>query len=240
MTRTIQSTSHMKLRSPFSLVLALLVFAVAGHAADSASDPKTLMTTRGKVLLSDDLKDAELKGWKVAKGKWEIADGALRGAEVADDKHPGVIRHAAAFQNAVIQYEVKLDGAKMTTLSINDAKEHLCRVLINPTGFTVQKDDRDHEGPDKAVVFQRVEMPIKAGEWHTVVVEILGKEMLASIDGQKTGYGEHERIGDAKANLGFTIAGQTVSYRNLRIWEAQPNSEWSTNKSKLAVAPAGK
>lgn len=222
----------MKLRKSSSLLLALLSLT----AVSLAADPATLMTVRGKSILTDDLKEPELKGWKVAKGKWEITDGALHGEEVAADKHAGVTRHAAAFKDAVIQYDFKLDGAKGTTLSINDAKEHLCRVVINPAGFTVQKDDRDHDGPDKAVVFQRVATPIKAGEWHTLVIEILGKEMVATLDGQKTGFGENDRIADPKANLGFTVTGQSVSFRNLRIWEAQPNPEWNGTKSKLAAA----
>ena len=71
-----------------------------------------------------------------------------------------------------------------------------------------------------------------------MVVEILGKEMLATVDGQKTGYGADDRIADPKANIGFTVAGQSTSFRNLRVWEAQPNPEWAANKGKLAAASA--
>ena len=38
-----------------------------------------------------------------------------------------------------------LDGAKAISLSINDAKEHVARVLITPTTLRVQRDDHDHE-----------------------------------------------------------------------------------------------
>ncbi len=218
---------------PLALILAALCSLGFGRAF--AADPQTLMTERGKVLLSDDLKEAS-KDWRAAKGKWEAVDGALRGSEIPEDKHGAVTRHALSFTNAVIQYSFKLDGAKGTTLSINDAKEHLCRVMINPNGFIVQKDDHDHDGPDKAVVFQKIETPIAAGEWHTLVVEILGKEMLASLDGQKVGFGEHEMIAEAKANLGFTVAGQSASFKDLRVWEALPNKDWAANKAKLAAS----
>ena len=126
------------------------------------------------------------------------------------------------------------------TLSINGAKDHACRLVMTPTAFVVQKDDRDHEGPDKAVVFQRVTTPLKAGEWHTLVIEILGKEMLATIDGEKAGYGENDRIADPKANVGLTVTGEAVSFRNVHVWEAQPNPDWAANKSKLAAVPATK
>ena len=206
------------------------------HAADSSADPKTLLAERGKLLLSDDLNTAPAKEWHAAKGKWEAVDGAWHGEELASDNHPGVIRRQLKFQNAIFQYSFKLDGAKQTTLSINDEKEHLCRVLIRPNGFTVQKDDHDHDGPDKAVVFKTITTPIKAGEWHTLVVEILGEERLASLDGDKVGFGSHELIGTAKANFGFTINGQSASFKNLRVWEAVPNKNWAETKAKLAAA----
>lgn len=228
----------MKLSLPSILALSLLTLATTAFAADSASEPKTLLAERGKLLLSDDFKEAPGKEWRSAKGQWELADGALRGAEIAEDKHGAVTRRTLPLGDAVLQYSFKLDGARGTSLSINAAKGHLCRVSITAAGFTVQKDDSDHEGPDKAVVFQKVATPIKAGEWHTLVIELLGQEMLATLDGQKTGYGAHMVIAGAKANLGFTVAGQTASFKNLRVWEAQPNKEWSANKAKLAAASA--
>src|SRR4051812_21921939 len=121
----------MKLLLPV-LLLVPLVFA---GAADSQS--KTLLAERGKLLFSDDLNKApDGKEWRAAKGKWEVADGVLRGAELPADNHGAVSRHTLQFKDAVLQYDVKLDGAKGTTLSINDAKEHVCRVLLAPTGFT--------------------------------------------------------------------------------------------------------
>ena len=144
-------------------------------------------------------------------------------------------RHQLTFKDAVIQFDVKLDGAKMTTLSINDAKEHLCRVLINPTGFTVQKDDHDHDGPDVAVPFGRREVKL-GSDWHTVVVEIVGTTMLATIDGANATFGSHEMIGTEKANFGFTVAGQSALFRNLKIWDATQNKDWE--KTKATIPPA--
>jgi hypothetical protein len=221
-------------------VLTLGSLGVTVRAADSAAEPKTLLTERGKLLLSDDLNAAPSKEWRVAKGKWEAVDGAWHAEELPADMHAGVVRRQLKFQDAIFQYSFKLDGAKVTTLSINDENEHVCRVLLRPNGFTVQKDDHDHDGPDKAVVFQNVTTPIKPGEWHTVVVEILGQEMLASLDGEKVGFGAHELIGTQKANFGLTVNGASVSFKNLRVWEALPNKNWAETKAKLASAAPAK
>ena len=40
--------------------------------------------------------------------------------------------------------------------------------MITPKMIAVQKDDNDHDGPDKAVVFARFPVDFKNGEWHKV------------------------------------------------------------------------
>jgi hypothetical protein len=47
-------------------------------------------------------------------------------------------------------------------------------------------------------------------------------------------------IGHEKANFGFTINGQSVSFKNLRVWEATPNKSWAETKAKLASATPAK
>lgn len=224
--------------------LALAI--TAAYTQLHAADPKTLMTERGKLLLSEDFSKpiAAAKaekgkpaaaGWRMAKGKWETVDGALKGIELKEDKHGAVARYPLEFKDVVIQYDVRVDGCRMTTLSINDTKEHVCRVLINKDGFTAQKDDHDHDGPDKALKFGTQKIEIKPGDWKTVVLEIKGQEMVAHIDGKAIA-GAHELIATAKANLGFTVGGESASFRNLRVWEALPNEGWSKTKEKLTTA----
>ncbi|HSI11420.1 MAG TPA: hypothetical protein VK961_05225 [Chthoniobacter sp.] len=217
-------------------VFTLGSFGITAHAADSAAESKTLLAERGKLLVTDDLNAAPAAPWKVAKGKWELADGVWHGEEVPADNHPGVIRRPLGAKDVIIQYSIKLEGGKQATLSINTEKEHLCRVLIRPDAFIVQKDDMDHDGPDKAIVFKTIKTEIKPGEWHTVLVEILGNEMVASLDGDKVGFGSHEVIAREKANFGFTIGGGGVALKNLRVWEATPNKSWAETKAKLALA----
>jgi Domain of Unknown Function (DUF1080) len=228
----------MKTKLPLIFAAALacgLFFTLPLRAADAPDEPKTLMTERGKLIFSDELKEWPDKQWTAAKGAWEIAGGALKGAEKPEDKHGAVARHQVKFTDAVLQFSVRLDGAKTTSFSINTAKGHLCRVIVKPGGFTVMKDSADHGEPDKAITFQNVETPIKPGEWHTFVVEILGKEMLASLDGGKTGYGTHDVLSSEKANIGLTVSGQSASFKNVRVWEAIANKDWAANKAKLSA-----
>jgi len=226
--------------------------------------PKTLMTERGKLLFGEDFakpvekstppapgaKKAARKaekgsakaaapapwtsGWRMAKGKWEFVDGAMRGTELKEDAHGAAARYPLAYKDVVIQYDVRLDGCKQTTFSVNDAKEHVCRVLINKDGFRAQKDDHDHDDPDKAKPFNNVALPLAPGTWHTVLIEIKGGEMVATIDG-KSSTGTDPLIATDKANFGFTVAGDGASFRNLRVWEARANPAWEQNKKLISA-----
>ena len=195
---------------------------------------ETLMCERGKLLLSDDLNQPLGKNWKAAKGKWEVVSGAIQGSELKADMHGAVTRTNLPLRNTVIQYSFKLQGAKSTSFSINDAKGHNSRVIITPAGFSARKDDHDHAGPDQAALLQVVKTPIAADEWHTLVIEIQGPEFLARLDGKHVALGSHDAINVEKTNIGLTVAGESVSFKNLRIWEATPKADWAATKAKLA------
>ena len=65
------------------------------YAADAVPEPKTQMTERGKLLFADEFNQPLSKEWRSAKGKWEIVEGALKGAELKSDMHGAVTRHFA-------------------------------------------------------------------------------------------------------------------------------------------------
>jgi hypothetical protein len=222
---------------PQLLITMLLAFTLANA---QSLQPTTLMTTRADELVTDKL-NAISSNWKAAKGAWQIVDAALQGSELAKDKHPATYRRNLKFQDAVIQFDFKLEGAKMISFSINDAKGHVARVVIDQKGFQARKDDHDHEGADKAVMFNRVNTPITASTWHTMMLEIRGTQMLvrlvtddnAPLENMPISFGQHEMIGVAKTNIGFTLSGSSASFRNLQVFNALENTTWAATKQKL-------
>lgn len=248
--------------------LTLLLLAVASLAL--ADDPKTLMTERGKLLANEDsaqmptdlFKGGALAsmthGWSFRPGQWEIVDGALRGYQLKKDNHSAAAFFALPWKNAVLQFDVKLDGCSQIVFCIDDPAamrpatptrpaqnrvEHLCRLIINKDGFSTQKDDHDHDGPDKNELFGEVKMPFNPGEWHTVLIEVQGDEMVTTIDGHSI-LGAHPQVAADKAYISFGVSGYSngfdkvpplsASFRKFRIWEAKPNSAWDNNRKALA------
>lgn len=217
--------------------IATLLLAVLALPLLAEDKPVTFLAEPGKPILTETFAGSAIpQGWRAPKGKWEVAGGAIQGAEIPADKHGAVVRKQVKFKDAVIAFDVRLDGAKSVSLSINDEKEHVARMLLNAAGFAVRRDDHDHDGPDKAVSFGTAKTPLKAGEWHTAVIEIVGDTMLGSLDGKNATFGSDALIGTGKANIGFTVAGESASFRNLRIWEATPKAGWEETKAKLSSA----
>jgi len=204
-----------------------------GQEAPGPSIPP-LMSVPGKLLYSDDFSKPFGKQWRVGKGKWEVVDGVMRGAELTSDMHGAVARHEMPFDNVIIQFSVKFDGAKSTSLSINKSNGHLSRVRITPSDLTVQKDDQDgKKGSDKALVLDSRKVKLAPGEWHTVLVELQGTEIVASLDGKTVAFGTHGSIEGPKANFGLTVAGEAVSFKNLRVWDASASKNWPATREKL-------
>ncbi|HYT93233.1 MAG TPA: hypothetical protein VEL76_31230 [Gemmataceae bacterium] len=220
------------------MATASLLACLATSTAQPAAEPKTLMTERGKLLVTADFNQPPGKDWMQKKGTWQVVSGALRAAELKSDQHAAVMRHPLPAQNFVIQYAFKLDGVRVTTLSINAPKGHICRVLLRPTGFVVQKD-KDKKKPDsKAVVLDTCDTPIQPGTWHTLLVEIQGKEIVASLDGKHVAFGAHDGIDVKRANFGLTVGGESVSFKDLRVWEALPHKNWEATRARLLAARA--
>ncbi|MCX6953291.1 MAG: hypothetical protein NTV51_14150 [Verrucomicrobia bacterium] len=216
------------------LALGLAAGGLLGGA--ETAKPVPLMCEPGEALVKDSFAASLPKTWRAGKGTWVCEGGVLRGTEVKADAHQAVIRRPLAFTNAVVTFSFRLGTSRQISLSVNDEKEHVCRVIINPKGFVVQKDDHDHDGPDKAVVFARVPATLAAGEWHTAVVEINGAELVAQVDGTaKAGFGAHELLNRPKANLGFTAAGGTAEFRDISIVAAKPRTDWAATKQRLTA-----
>ncbi len=222
--------------TPFFAVVAL------GLAAPFASAAEPLLAIPGKVLLDAKLNEGLAAPFKAAKGKWENASGVLRGSELESDHHGAVMSANQELGDCIIEVEVKLDGARSTTLTVNAKKDHMARIMIMPKSVQVQRDDNDHEGPDKAVVFHRVNADIKLGEWHKVRMEMVGDTMLGQVD-NIIGWGSNDLFKQARFAPGVTVAGQSVEFRNFKICEATKNPKWDeikgTIKNEVAPAVAG-
>jgi hypothetical protein len=212
-------------------VIACLLAAFVAIAADPTPKAKLYMVEPGKLLIADDFASGPSKEWRAGKGKWEAVDGGVRGTQVAAHMHAATLRRPVSFHDGVIEYHFRFDGGKLHTLSLNDPKGHVCRVKVTPTGFVVQKDAHNKE-TDKVEVLGKCDMTIKPGEWYAVSVEFRGPEMLARV-GDKIAYGSSKAIDVDKSNVGLTVAGDGVSFKEFRVWTGMPAKDWEKRRAEV-------
>ncbi len=211
-------------------IVALLTIAVS---ADEPTAPKTLLTERGKLLLTDDLNQPLVADWKPNRGAWEIADGALRGTERKEDNHAAVLRRGLKGHDFVYQFSFRFDGATRIGLNVDDPKGHCGLVALTPEGLTVIRATHAEDKDDKRVHLDTNSTPIKPGVWHTLVLEVQGKTLLASVDDTTLAFGEHAAIDVDKASFAISVSGNSASFKNLRHWEGTPNNQWETTRTKF-------
>lgn len=225
------------MRISFFLLAASVLFGFSSfiNAGAPKDAPATLMLAPGKLLVGEDLNQPFGKEWFGNPGKWEIVDGVTRGSERTEDMHGAVRRRNVQFDRAVVQFQFRLEGAKMTTLSMNAEKGHVCRVKINTDGFSVVRD-ADKVKKDKPVILDEAKVKIEPKVWHTMVVEMAGKDMLAKLDGKAIAFGSHDGLTTTKHSVGFTVQGESVSFKNLRVYQGELLMSWEETKTKLIAA----
>ena len=233
-----------------------------------AEEPATLMTTRGKLLTSEDFVAAlapftgkpvgfasGFSGWRYngtttggKGGRWEIANGEFRGIETPGANHPATASFGMTFQDVIIQCDVQLndvpdEGRKYRSLFVKatDAKDYVISLSLGQGGLFLTPYDADKINPatqqrEKGTTVKLLK-PIKLNEWHTIVLEIQGNEVVGTLDGQSITL-NNPLLSSAKHSI-MLGAGTEASFRRLRVWEALPKADWETNKEKLQ-APANK
>lgn len=233
--------TQQRITTACATILALTLLASSAGpllAADSqTASPKPIMLTKGKLILSETFSDEVPASWKAAKGKWTIVKGALQGTELPADEHAASIRTDVELPSSFIfQFDFKFDGGKVIHCSFN-GKGHICRATITPNGFTLKGEKVKKDPADKAVTVGQIQQKFETGKWYTMLIEISSNEFVARVSDDKIAFGSHAKIGRAKNNFGFPMAGVSSSIDNLKIWSAKPSDQWANAKKKL---PANK
>src|SRR5262249_53546022 len=149
-----------------------------------------------------------------------------------DHGHPAVSRLSIPLRDAVFDFRFKFDGGTQLSLVLNDRDHkgshagHICRAQISPTAVTLgddcegamkfgiyelRQDAPRREEYDKLIADRRrrVALTVDPKPWHRMTVELVGDEMLASLDGKPVAYLKSPGLAHPVKNYwGFTTSGQ--------------------------------
>jgi hypothetical protein len=239
-------------------LICVLALAAGDHAG---------MAAPGKLLFEDDFARAEMAPkWKIGKGLFEVKDGLVTITENPDDKHGAYayVQPKFQFKDIVVEYSAKVDGSRACHLMINDSayKEahagHILRASLMPGKvdladykfgamkneiFDKMKDpattDADKKKlrdsiKDKGAVFKT---ELDLAQWHKVRVEIVGDEMLVSLDGTPAAYLKSAGLDHATKNaIGFEVGGKSSQIKEMKVWEATASPDWAAKRDTVIAA----
>ncbi|HLY76069.1 MAG TPA: hypothetical protein VKU80_18265 [Planctomycetota bacterium] len=170
----------------------------------------------------------------------------------AADGKPAVTPHAAVHgleiptKDSVVEVRIKFEGATMIDVEFDDRKYtgchygHICRAQVRLNGVTIvdekegsmrndiyemKKDPTKKAEVAKLLVGRSATYPVKLepSTWYTLVVETVGDEMRASIDGKPVGYLKSSGIAHAtKSKIELGVAGKDGLFDDIKVWNAEP------------------
>ena len=252
---------------PMLRLLLTIFLALLTVRETSASDAQPLMAVRGKLLFEDDFKRPDLAPkWNVGKGFWIIKDSVATAAENPEDHHGAYafINPNLDYKDVIAEFSFKLNGASDLVLNMRDQRYkgaqagHILRATIMPKRYQIAdmklggmkwenyqikhdpkadpalKKEVDERIKDKQTTFNA---PIDHSTWHQARAEVVGDELLLSVDGQPVAYLKSEGIDHPTKNmLGFTIAGKTASIKDPKFWAATASPDWPKHRAEVVGA----
>ena len=169
----------------------------------------------------------------------------------AADGKPAITAHAAVHgleiptKDSIVEMRIRFEGASMIDVEFDDRKYtgchygHICRAQVRLSGVTIiderdggmrndiyemKKDPTKKAEVAKLLVGRSATYPVKleAGQWYTLVVETVGDEMRASIDGKPAGYLKSSGIAHAtKSKIELGVAGKDGFFDDIKVWNAE-------------------
>lgn len=198
------------------------MFVVGALQAEKGRELKSVLVKPGKLLLEEHFDKSDLpQGWAVAKGDWQVKDGAVVGLEKKSDMHAAVLNLQQPFKNTLMRFSFKRDGASGVNLSFNHAKGHLFRIMINEDGLVINKDKDKKDPASKVTALAKGSEKFAAGQWHTLQVEVQGDKVVVQSDNGLKLEGKDPALAIEKTGYRFVTRGESLLIDDVMIWEAQ-------------------
>lgn len=217
-------------------LIALLL--LAPQQKKAPPEPKVWMSVRGPLLWEETFSGGTWnKEWNKYKGNYIVEKDQLKVAEQAGDGHLPTMTRNFKESNVVIQFAFKFEGAKWIGVQLDDAsndakKEHVAQLTIQPDSFRIEKMTGFGLTTKNMVVDQK-KMKFDPGTWHTIVWEIVGDEMVATVDDKEIAMAKVDGMTTTRTRLQLVSSGEWAWYDEIKVWHALPDPKWAKKKAAL-------
>lgn len=194
-------------------------------------EPKVWMCRKGELLWEQHFDGTYPKEWHKGKGDWQLEGDALKGAEVAADKHNTYMSREISTPNVIVQFSFKLQGCPWMGASV-DGKEHVSNLSLQPDQFRISKVTGI--GPTtKHTEVDSTKQKLADDTWHTVVWEIYNDEMVATIDDRVMALAKADGLSMDRNHVELNNGGQWAWFRDIFVWKAELDSRWPEKRTQL-------
>jgi hypothetical protein len=198
------------------------------------AEPKVWMCRKGELLWEQKFGGAFPKEWHKGKGDWQIEGDSLKGAEIAADKHNTYMSREISTPNVIVQLSFKLQGCPWMGASV-DGKEHVSNLSLQPEQFRIAKVTGI--GPTtKHTEVDNTKLKLNDDAWHTVVWEIYGDEMVATIDDQNMALAKAEGLSMDRNHVELNNGGQWAWFKDIKVWKAELDPKWPAKRASVIEA----
>lgn len=212
--------------------LACLSLALTLSISSGQTPPATTICTPDSLIVSTPFdqpaaatRKGPINGWQAGIGEWSVKDGALRGDELTENKHPSSCTYRIVATDMVISAEFRLGTATQIAFGCRDTvppNNHLGRTCITKDAIWITR----MSGISKTTRSEKtaeLKTPIDTDAWHRLTIEIVGDRYRATVDSHVI-EAHHERYKDAKGIVALINKGQGAQFRNVSIWKAKPKA----------------
>jgi len=203
-------------------LLAMVCTAVCSSAF--AADP---------MPIADETFDAPLsEKWSKQTGAWKVEKGVLKASQLKADNHIAAFRFAQPIQDARIEMDFTLQGAKIIHLGFDPAKGelnkkgHLYSVVLTGDKMIVQMSRDKNDENSKNENLATAEIDLQQGKKQTLVLVMKGDQVdveLKPAEGSQSVKvtARHPTLHVKKPGLVFRVGGedgQELHLDRVRIW----------------------
>jgi hypothetical protein len=206
--------------------------------AKKPADAKVWMSLKGALQWEESFSGGVWsKEWNRYKGNYVVEKDQLKVAEVAGDGHLPTMTRNFKESNVIIQYAFKFEGAKWLGMQLDDAvndqkKEHVAQLTIQPDGFRIEKMT-GFAGTTKNFVLDQKKMKFEPGTWHTMVWELQGDEMVATVDDTEMLIAKAEGMNPVRSRVQLVSSGDWAWYDEIKIWKSEVDAKWPKKRAVL-------
>ena len=159
--------------------------------------------------------------------EWEVIDGILHRNQI-EGENKRLFCKNTSFQNALIRFEFKFDGAHDIRLVTGSHGNYNTVVHIQKDHFFI-KTAMDKRGPWFPMRHGECAYCFERGKWYVMTVEFYEDQVIAHLDHEHLAYGKHPMINQERTYLALQVDQAGAYFDNIQVFGAAKHSLQENN-----------